>query len=1094
MTDLFTNVVRASLYGSIVIGAVCLLRLALKRAPKSFVCLLWLLVGVRLVMPFEIESSLSLQPRMEPVRLEQPVTIEVPDVLVPDDAPLPEADATIPEVDAPIQENVTLPTEQTHIVYAVEDGKIRSLSTGDILACIWLVGMAAMMAASLVSYWKLKRTVREAWLTGDGCWECDRIDTAFVLGFLRPRIYLPVGLGDREREFILSHERTHIARRDHLWKLLGYGVLALHWFNPLVWLAYSLLCRDMELACDEHVVKHMDLEQRKAYSGALLSCAAKHGRFAACPVAFGETDVKGRIQNVLNYKRPGFWITVVAIVAALFVAVCLVTSPADSLLNFIGGSFENLDSVGCFSGNRYCSLSSENEIEGLESLLKAVSVDPGPMDMSAEENAYHGLDFGTEYSIPYIRFSEDCSLVWLEENVAYRVKKPEKLRSWFEDMTEAVRYRETSGEPFATMSEPLAWLQGISENAVKSAEIDRVRRRENGTSYGGGYFAANQFGELIELLNGLQEAAIVEQETLALNKSDVYQYLESNGGVSITIFDHVNQVAGVLQWETDDTMRLILTDQVDDLERNTYSDLTSLQSWVLEDGDLLAYMKAQWDDPTTVGYLLTERQLTTNQWRDECQLVLDTIWSRDAYHILEIREFTGRGTQNTTYTRNSFRYGDYWLRIDQSNDGYAGYMGLGQSYFDAVSDDLNFEWRQVDMTQDAIFDPWLYSFNMSSHVVEALSREETDEGYAIRLLVEEPFEIGLAVAENYYVDFCFDHEGNFLRAIQYVDAQEEIDGKIEFVSMVNQITVVDVTGQDILNTIRQYAGTAQKELDISLEVTELEKELDETTEEVEENHLTTRQWTRLCEELLKGFQTQDTYALSVEQQFTVEDAQVQTGTQHWYHHSGSWLCQSVTSTAEGTDEVSCLNRHGLRYSNTTCYRHHEENGLLPESATGWVEVPEGEELTQPWLVTFDWDAQDVTWMAYEARDGKDYVTFRVQGNKASALSVFDSYEVTFVLRDEALYQVMLNYSESWRKRDNSEEAQIVAASVTMTPQAVDTEVVEQKIVSVYNACKAELCTDETCTDASHGHEAQQDTDCTTPGCTDVSHGHSHHDH
>lgn len=802
MTELFTNVARSSLYGSVVIVSVCLLRLMLKRAPKNMICLLWLLAGIRLMMPFEIESNFSLQPRVEPVVLQKPETIQVPDVLIPETAPTPAEDFAV-------SEDIPLETEQTHIVYAVEDGKIRSLNVADVLARMWLAGMVALLCASVSSYWKLKNKVREAWTTGDGCWECAGLDTAFVLGFLRPRIYLPVGLHEEERAFILSHEHTHIQRRDHLWKLVGYGILTVHWFNPLVWLAYGLLCRDMELACDEQVVKYMDVNQRKAYSAALLSCAAKHGRFAACPVAFGETDVKGRIKNVLNYKKPGFWITVIAAVAAVFVAVCLMTSPADSLMNCIGIPIADLDGVLCFSENRFCDLSSEAELKELEDILKSASIDPEPMEVAAEENFYHGLDFGIESRVPYIRFSEDCSVVWLEENVAYRVKEPEKLRNWFAEMTEAVRYRETSGEPFATMYEPVAWLQGISEDAVKYATIDTVSRRINSvdTSYGGGYFVENRFGEFIKLLNELPASAIVKKETLGLNKTSFNQYLEPDGGVSITVFDHVNQLAAILQLEANDTMRLILTDQLDEIERGTNSTITSLQSWVLEDDTLLAYLKAQWENPTRVGYLLSEQQLTTNKWRNECQVVLDTIWNRDAYHILEIQEFKGDRVLNDSCTRNSFRCGDLWLRIDQIQDEageFSGHLGLGNDYYVAVSDDQNFKWRQVDMSQDAGFDPWLYCFDISTHKVEAMSREETDDGYAVRLLVEEPFEIGLAVAENYYVDFCFDHEGNFLRAIQYVDAQEEIDGKIEFVSMVNQMIVVDVTDQEILDMIMKY--------------------------------------------------------------------------------------------------------------------------------------------------------------------------------------------------------------------------------------------------------------------------------------------------
>ena len=161
-----------------------------------------------------------------------------------------------------------------------------------------------------------------------GGWECDRIETAFILGFIRPNIYIPMGMTPEEQRYILAHERTHLDKGDHWFKMVGFLALALHWFNPLVWAAYILLCKDIEIACDERVVQFMELDERKAYSAALLNCSTNRAHFAACPVAFGEVSVKERIKSVLSYKKPGFWISLVGVIAIVFVAVCLVTSPA----------------------------------------------------------------------------------------------------------------------------------------------------------------------------------------------------------------------------------------------------------------------------------------------------------------------------------------------------------------------------------------------------------------------------------------------------------------------------------------------------------------------------------------------------------------------------------------------------------------------------------------------------------------------------------------------------------------------------------------------------------------------------------------------
>ena len=269
MVQFLNNLLTASIHGSVVILAVTLLRLMLRRTPKKYICLLWLLAGIRLLLPIEIRSDLSLQPEF-----------------------------TLPSWDLPA-----------------------------ILPWIWGAVAVCFGIYSLISYMKLKTKVREA-VRIRGGWECDKIDTAFILGFIKPRIYIPMGMNRQSRNHILAHERTHLDKGDHWIKLTGFLALALHWFNPLVWIAYILLCRDIEMACDERVVQFMELEERKSYSAALLSCSSRQMHFAASPVAFGEVSVKQRILSILNYKKPGFWISALGVVAFFFVAGCLLTSPA----------------------------------------------------------------------------------------------------------------------------------------------------------------------------------------------------------------------------------------------------------------------------------------------------------------------------------------------------------------------------------------------------------------------------------------------------------------------------------------------------------------------------------------------------------------------------------------------------------------------------------------------------------------------------------------------------------------------------------------------------------------------------------------------
>ena len=297
MNGLFQSVLGLSWKGGLLIMAVLLLRLVLRKAPRRTVCLLWLLVGLRLLVPFEIVSSLSLQPALETVPLVSTV-----------------ADA-VPEDTGWENEPVEMPDNVEVDDVVAKRGRA---------AYLWAAVALAMGCYGLWSYVRLRRRVREAICVSPGVYEYPGLETAFLLGYLNPRIYLPAGLQDAAP--VLAHERTHIRRGDHWWKLLGYVVLTVHWFNPLVWLAYGLLCRDLEMACDEAMIREMDLPQRKAYSAALLACAARSS-MGVCPVAFGEVSVKQRIEGVMNYKKPRFWLCLLGAAAVVFAAVCFLTNP-----------------------------------------------------------------------------------------------------------------------------------------------------------------------------------------------------------------------------------------------------------------------------------------------------------------------------------------------------------------------------------------------------------------------------------------------------------------------------------------------------------------------------------------------------------------------------------------------------------------------------------------------------------------------------------------------------------------------------------------------------------------------------------------------
>ena len=310
MEKIFEALLTISLSGSIVILLVMVLRLLLKNAPKRLVCLLWLLVGIRLLLPVHIETKFSLQPDFEQV-LPQP---KIQQGVISEDI--------VPAAPNP-GNNVVISTED-----AVTIEVQRSINWVSVAAVVWMLGAAIMLLYTAVSYIRLNRQVRGAVQTEEGVWESGNVDGAFLFGYLKPRIFLPAGLTGCDREYVLSHERTHIACGDHWTKLVGFLCLSMHWFNPLVWIAYRLLCRDLEMACDEQVVRRYSLEERKAYSNALLSCSVGSRPVSACPIAFGEVDVKERIMKILNYRKPAFWICVLCVFAVIGTAVFFLTDAA----------------------------------------------------------------------------------------------------------------------------------------------------------------------------------------------------------------------------------------------------------------------------------------------------------------------------------------------------------------------------------------------------------------------------------------------------------------------------------------------------------------------------------------------------------------------------------------------------------------------------------------------------------------------------------------------------------------------------------------------------------------------------------------------
>lgn len=310
MADIFLKIVNMSISASWIVLAVLLLRLLLKKAPKWTAVLLWGIVALRLICPFSIESVLSLIPSSETIS---------PGIMMDK---TPSINTGFPAVN-----NIINPVISDSLSPEPAASANPLQIWISVLSIIWVAGLVLLLAYTAISYMRVKRKIGTAVLLRDNVFQSESVVSPFVLGIIKPKIYLPFHISEQDMEHVIAHEQAHIRRKDHWWKPFGFLLLTLHWFNPLVWLGYILLCRDIELACDEKVVKEMNTEQRADYSQALLTCSVNRRMIAACPLAFGEVGVKGRVRSVLNYKKPALWIIIVAIIASITASVCFLTNP-----------------------------------------------------------------------------------------------------------------------------------------------------------------------------------------------------------------------------------------------------------------------------------------------------------------------------------------------------------------------------------------------------------------------------------------------------------------------------------------------------------------------------------------------------------------------------------------------------------------------------------------------------------------------------------------------------------------------------------------------------------------------------------------------
>ena len=308
---LFLDIFNRSLTSCWLILAVFVLRFLLKKAPGYFRIILWIIVGIRLILPFDIRTDFSLVPSAEPL---SPYTVQY---------------EAHPSIDTGVNAiNDTINPVFSEVFKADPESSVNPLHVWVfVIGCAWLIGFVILLAYSVISYLRFCGMLKDAVPEAENILISDHIDTPFVLGIINPKIYLPSSLGEKDKAHVLAHERKHIQRKDHILKPAAYLITALHWFNPLVWISYILFCGDLELSCDEAVIKEMDLKEKKDYALALLNCQAHRRTVLAYPLAFGETDVKERVTSILSHKKPAFWLTEIALIICVVTALCFLSNP-----------------------------------------------------------------------------------------------------------------------------------------------------------------------------------------------------------------------------------------------------------------------------------------------------------------------------------------------------------------------------------------------------------------------------------------------------------------------------------------------------------------------------------------------------------------------------------------------------------------------------------------------------------------------------------------------------------------------------------------------------------------------------------------------
>ena len=424
MVGIFATLFTMSIGAAWLILIVILLRLLLKQAPKWVNCVLWGFVALRLVCPFVLESRFSLMPKGLWTQNSYDGAAEL--TLVPTLVGGGNLSQTV--VDGVGAAGLTgIQTGAGAVTTGFGGEWIQQfLSVGSTL---WLIGVIVMLGYALYSYLRVRRQVSEAIWLRENLWICDQVKSPFILGLFRPKIYLSSGMEEAQLPYVIAHEQAHLRRGDQWWKPLGFGLLMIHWYNPFVWVAYILFCRDLELACDESAVRDLTLEERKSYSYALLSCSMQRRLVMVCPLAFGEVGVKKRVKEVLNYKKPSFWILLTAVAACVIVAVCFLTDPKEGTTAVLTNEAGNSEADAATDAALKQAAAKQEEVEQLkESLVAqqeslAAGLDDAKQENTAwiyQEDSFYSGFFAAKGYVAYAQAEMDGTSIFLASDGSYQ--------------------------------------------------------------------------------------------------------------------------------------------------------------------------------------------------------------------------------------------------------------------------------------------------------------------------------------------------------------------------------------------------------------------------------------------------------------------------------------------------------------------------------------------------------------------------------------------------------------------------------------------------------------------------------------------------